>query len=107
MRASGSGGRHRILRLRRQHRRDQHAKRIVLLIPGDLLDGGFLHAADRPGQLAHDRADGRGGRHYVIGVSGGWPSSTASTLRTASAAIALRVSRVALPRCGQRMTFSN
>ena len=40
------------------------------------------------------------------GVSGGRPLSTAMTLLTARSTIAVRVSRVALPRCGASTTFS-
>ena len=56
-------------------------------------------------------ADALVGRPLVpslhTGVTGGWPSSTASTFETARSAIAVRVSVVALARCGISITFSS
>ena len=43
---------------------------------------------------------------YGIGVGGGCPASTASTLLAARSAIAVRVSSVAEPRCGSSTTSS-
>src|SRR5262245_43490903 len=101
----GGGGRDGVLRLRRQHRRDEDLEGIFLLILRDLLDGRLVEAVDRLREPSHDDGDGRGTRHHVIGVRGGWPASTAMTLRTASSIIPRRVSRVALPRCGAMTTF--
>ena len=50
---------------------------------------------------------GRGCAHGATGVSGGSPDSTATTLRAARSAIAVRVSLVALPRWGDSSTFSS
>ena len=97
--------RHRVLRLRRQHRRDQDLKRILLLILGDLLHRWFLEPVDRARETAHHGANAPAGNNGLrrqphTGVSGGFPDSTAITFLTARSAMAVRVSRVALPRCG-------
>src|ERR1051326_3332929 len=99
------GGRHRISRLRRQHRWNEDLKRIFLLIFGDLLAGRFVQPVDGLRQPTHH--DGNRRFSQGTGVSGGLPPSTASTFRAARSAIAVRVSRVALPRCGTSRTFSN
>ena len=115
-----------VLRARRQQRGDEHLERVVLLRLGDLLDRRQLHAVDLPGQGPQHPLDQRrlgttgaggaagarpGGRHgreaHGTGVTGGCPASTASTLDTARSAIAVRVSVVALARCGMRSTFSS
>ena len=84
--------RHRIARLRRQHRRDQDLERILLLLFGDLLDRRLLEPVDRLRErriTAAMRRAGRGLRRQAAGiaastgVSAGWPSSTASTFATA------------------------
>ena len=54
--------------------------------------------------FAHRRRARLRQRH--TGVSGGRPASTAITLLTARSIMAVRVSRVALPRCGASTTFS-
>jgi len=98
------------------------------------LDRGFFESLDGARQPPHDGADasswnrwlGRkrhdllqrelesrrsadqpaGGGGGATGVNGGRPRSTARLFATARSAIAVRVSRVALPRCGARTTFS-
>src|SRR4030095_10036719 len=90
-----------------EHGRNQTLEGIFLLVLRDFLDGGLVEAVDGLRQPSHHDRDGRAAGHQEIGVSGGPPASTASTLRTARSIIARRVSRVALPRCGARTTFSN
>jgi len=53
----GCGSGHRVLGLRRQHRRNQDLERILVLIPRDFLDCRRVEAVDRLGQPAHDRSD--------------------------------------------------
>ena len=50
-------GRDRILRLRRQHRRDQDLKGIGLLFVGDLLDCRVVHTRDGRSKPSHDLAN--------------------------------------------------
>src|SRR6185436_12446012 len=68
------------------------------------VDGERQQAGERR-QEPLDAREGGAGRH--TGVSGGSPFSTARTLLAARSAIAVRVSRVALPRCGASTTFSS
>ena len=81
----------------------------------NLLDGRQIEAVDRARQRPHHRLDRvpahdvrrAGASHSRTGVSGGRPASTAMTLSTARLAIAVRVSVVALARCGTSITFSS
>src|SRR3989454_204110 len=67
-------------------------------------------------QVAHERAhlvgQQRRALHAVLGGAhttrsrGGWPEKKALRFSSARNPIAARVSRVALPRCGSRTTFS-
>jgi len=52
--AGGCGGGHRIARLRREHRRNQHLEGVFLAGFGDLLDCGQLQVVDGACQRAHD-----------------------------------------------------
>ena len=104
--------RHRVLRPRRQQRRDQHLKGILLLIRRRSSRRPAPRGRRSPARAGASRCDtptrnDRLRAQLHTGVSGGCPESTAITFRTARSAIAVRVSRVALPRCGTSTTFSS
>ena len=71
----GGRRRGRILRPRREQRRDEHLERVFALLLGDLLDDREFEARDGAGQPAHHPLDvaGRGLLHAGTGVSGGAP----------------------------------
>ena len=72
----------------------------VVLVVGDMADEAAVsRLLDGADAVIHAAA--------AIGVTGPRPSITSMTLRAARLHIAVRVSRVALPRCGIRNAFSN
>jgi len=60
------GGRHRIARLGREHRRDQHVERIFLAFFRNFFDRRQIEVVDGARERAHDRVHGSGRRfrHY-------------------------------------------